>query len=222
MKHTPGRWHIMLVLLLIATHVRPAEGLTPMWDERLLPPGRVRQHYNPQRNRERWARRWAKWQRRRSRVSRAARRRHRTRILRQILHASPSGVLIEEWKQQGRPKPLPTGATTEKQSPITESSGSPDPLADLRQARGWIDHMDERALWAMLIRIRWPHGPECPHCGERDPQYLKLIDADYRNGLGRWCCRVCAEAGDPGEGGTFTPLTGTLLDGCASMCALCG
>jgi transposase-like protein len=40
-----------------------------------------------------------------------------------------------------------------------------------------------------------------------------LIDADYRGGLGRWCCQVCAEAGDPGEGGTFTPLTGTILDG---------
>jgi len=62
----------------------------------------------------------------------------------------------------------------------------------------------------MLIRVRWPHGPRCPHCGEQDPQ---LLDADYRGGLGRWRCRVCAEAGDPGEGGTFTPLTGTILDG---------
>jgi hypothetical protein len=24
---------------------------------------------------------------------------------------------------------------------------------------------------------------------------------------------VCAEAGDPGEGGTFTPLSGTILEG---------
>ena len=55
----------------------------------------------------------------------------------------------------------------------------------------------------MLVRVRWPHGPACPHCGERDPQYLKLIDADYRGGLGRWRCQVCAEAGDPGEGGTL-------------------
>ncbi|MFQ6100333.1 MAG: transposase [Anaerolineae bacterium] len=73
--------------------------------------------------------------------------------------------------------------------------------------------MDERELWAMLVRIRWPKGAVCPHCGERDPQYLTLIGPDYRGGLGRWCCRVCAEAGDPGEGGTFTPLTGTILDG---------
>lgn len=88
-----------------------------------------------------------------------------------------------------------------------------DPLADLRQARGWVDHLNERDLWAILIRVRWPRGPRCPHCGERDPQYVQLIDEDYRGGLGRWQCRVSAEAGDPGEGGTFTPLTGTILDG---------
>jgi len=40
-----------------------------------------------------------------------------------------------------------------------------------------------------------------------------LIDADYGGGLGRWCCQVCAEVGGPGEGGTFTPLTGTILEG---------
>jgi hypothetical protein len=101
----------------------------------------------------------------------------------------------------------------EKPSPTAETPGEPDPLADLRQARGWIDHMDERQLWEMLIRIRWPQGPQCAHCGERDPQYVKLVDADYHGGLGRWGCQVCAEAGDPGEGGTFTPLTGTFLDG---------
>jgi transposase-like protein len=30
----------------------------------------------------------------------------------------------------------------------------------------------------------------------------------------RYRCLVCALAGDPGEGGTFTDLTGTLFDGC--------
>jgi transposase-like protein len=97
--------------------------------------------------------------------------------------------------------------------PTETNQADTDPLADLRQARGWIDQMDERALWAMLIRVRWPHGAQCPHCGEDDPQYVRLLDPDYRGGLGRWGCQVCAEAGDPGEGGTFTPLTGTLLDG---------
>jgi transposase-like protein len=64
-----------------------------------------------------------------------------------------------------------------------------------------------------LIQVRWSHGPVCPHCGECDPGYVQVLDPDYRGGLGRWRCRVCAEAGDPGEGGTFTPLTGTLFDG---------
>jgi len=93
------------------------------------------------------------------------------------------------------------------------ASQLPDPLADLRANRGWIDQIEEQRLWEVLIRVRWPHGPCCPHCGEDDPQYLKCIDPDYRGGLGRWQCQVCAQAGDPGEGGTFTPLTGTLFGG---------
>jgi transposase-like protein len=88
-----------------------------------------------------------------------------------------------------------------------------DPLADLRERRGLIDLIDERTLWDMLVRVLWPDGAKCPHCGETDPRYVKEIDPAYRNGLGRWRCRVCAEAGDPGDGGTFTPLTGTALHG---------
>jgi hypothetical protein len=65
----------------------------------------------------------------------------------------------------------------------------------------------------MLRQVRWPQGPACPCCGERAPRYVQLLDEDYRNGLGRWRCRVCAAVGDPGQGGTFTPLTGTLLAG---------
>jgi len=89
----------------------------------------------------------------------------------------------------------------------------PDPLAELRQQRGWIDQMSERQVWALLRRVRWPDEPVCPCCQEQDPRYVELLDPDYRHGLGRWRCRVCAEAGDAGEGGTFTPLTGTLLEG---------
>jgi transposase-like protein len=73
--------------------------------------------------------------------------------------------------------------------------------------------MSERELWALLRRVRWPHGRVCPHCGEGDQQYVKVFDPDYRQGLGRYRCQVCAEAGDPGQGGTFTPLTGSLLAG---------
>jgi len=213
MKHTSSLWHIILVLLLIVTFAQPAACHTPVWDERLVPPRHVRQHYNPRKNRQRWLRRWAKRQRQQPRASRAVRRRRRTRILRQILNAGPNPIPIGQCKQQRSSTSFPAARKMEKPSSMIQSAGEADPLADLRQVRGWIDRIDERGLWAMLIRVRWPHGPECPHCGERDPQYLDLIDADYRGGLGRWCCQVCAEAGDPGEGGTFTPLSGTILDG---------
>jgi transposase-like protein len=110
-------------------------------------------------------------------------------------------------------KPLPVSTTMNERSLTNTDIEETDPLAELRQSRGWVDHMDERELWAMLRKVRWPHGPECPCCGEDDPRYLKMLDANYRGGLGRWQCQVCAGAGDPGEGGTFTPLTGTILDG---------
>ena len=211
MKHTPSLWYIILVLLVVVTYVWLAEWHTPVWDERLVPSGGVRQHSNPRKNRRRWLRRWAKRRRQQPRQSRAARRRRRTRILQQILNTGPSPIPLGQWKRRHSLTSLP--AKIEKPSPMARRAGEADPLADLRQARGWIDHIEERELWAMLIRVRWPHGPECPDCGERDPRYLKLIDADYRGGLGRWSCQVCTEAGDPGEGGTFTPLTGTILDG---------
>ena len=130
--------------------------------------------------------------------------------MRQILQANPPAVFIVPPNKPASPV---ARAANSRREPIADTVDEADPLADLRQTRGWIDHIDERDLWAMLIRVRWPHGPRCPHCGEQDPQYVQVLDADYRGGLGRWRCRVCAEAGDPGEGGTFTPLTGTILDG---------
>jgi len=27
---------------------------------------------------------------------------------------------------------------------------------------------DEAAAWELLESLRWPNGPECPHCGETD------------------------------------------------------
>ena len=133
-------------------------------------------------------------------------------MLRQILNTAPS-TLAEQRRPPSGLAALSTSATRERPLPVPEAADEADPLAELRQARGWVDQMDERQLWGMLTRIRWPYGPRCPHCGEQDPHYLRLIDPDYRGGLGRWLCLVCAEAGDPGEGGTFTPLSGTILDG---------
>lgn len=216
MRHTPGLWHIVLVLLLIVTYTRPAERQPPVWDERLVPPGRTRQGHNPRRNRERWSRRLARQRCRQAAAHRAIRRRQRRRILRRLVRTEVGSVFREQDPQRAAQAYLSTLARRrrpERLLPAIGGTEEADPLAELRQGRGWIDHVDEQSLWAMLIRVRWPHGPQCPHCSEDDPQYLTPIDPDYRGGLGRWCCEVCAGAGDPGEGGTFTPLTNTLLDG---------
>jgi len=82
----------------------------------------------------------------------------------------------------------------------------------LRQGRGWIDYVPEAELWERLRRVRWVNGLRCPHCGET--ACLEVIDRHYRGGLYRYRCLVCYLAGDRGEGGTFTDLTGTLFDGC--------
>ena len=213
MKHAPGLWHIMLVFVLLITLVQPTEPLLPIWDTRLAARIHVRQHYNPRRNRQRWLRRWTKRRRQQPRPRCVTRRRRRARIVGQVLNTGPTPIPGGQRKPQPSSTSPPVTTTTPKPSLMTDTAAGADPLAQLRQARGWIDHIEERELWAMLIRVRWPYGPKCPDCGEEDPQYLKLIDADYRGGLGRWQCQVCAEAGDPNEGGTFTPLTGTIFDG---------
>ena len=201
MKRTPGQGHIIVAILLIVT-LAQADHLMPIWDLSLMPLGRTRQRYNPRRNRERWKRRLAHRRRRQPLRKRERKRRRRKQASPGI--APQQTVIVPLWRQR---------RTSQKSTPPRQRTVSEDPLADLRQKRGMIDFVDERTLWAIVIRILWPAGPVCPHCGERDPLYLTEIDPDYRNGLGRWQCRVCAEAGDPGEGGTFTPLTGSVLHG---------
>jgi transposase-like protein len=133
--------------------------------------------------------------------------------LRQLLAAECDPVGAEQERQR-RIRAIQSWGRKRKKKPEGKAAIEvADPLAGLRRGRGWIDYVDEGELWQMLIRVRWPSGPACPCCGEEESQYLKLVDPDYRGGLGRWQCQVCAEAGDPGEGGTFTPLTGTLLAG---------
>jgi transposase-like protein len=213
MKRTPGLWHIVLAFALIVMYIQPVKRPVEIWDKRLLPPRRIRQRRNPRRNRERWARRLARQQRRHPPVRKAERRRRHRQALRHILEAERNPALIEQRRRRSI-RVIQSWGRKRKKKPIAKTAiEAADPLATLRAGRGWIDHVDERKLWEMLIQVRWPNGPVCPCCGEWEAQYLKLIDPDYRGGLGRWRCQVCAEAGDPGEGGTFTPLSGTLLDG---------
>lgn len=203
MKRTPGLWSIVLAILLIVM-LSHADRPVLMWDARLMPPGRIRQRRNPRRNRERWARRLAY-----RRCRQPARKRERKRAVKRLV--SPAVVL--EYRGRAAVCPSSKCQTPQKATETVRPVAAEDPLADLRQSRGLVDFVNERTLWEMLVRIVWPDGPVCPHCGETDVRYLKEIDPHYRGGLGRWRCRVCAEAGDPGEGGTFTPLTGTILDG---------
>ena len=204
MKRTPGPWTIVLAILLIVT-LSPTDQQMLMWDVGLMPLGRTRQHRNPRRNRERWARRLGAWRRRRPLAPKRKRRMKRPVRPRVIwAHHRQTPAHFRAVSKRRAPQKVPASP----QRMATE-----DPLADLRQGRGLIDLIEERTLWAMLRRIVWPNGPVCPHCGEKELDYLKEINPDYRGGLGRWQCRVCAEAGDPGQGGTFTPLTGTVLAG---------
>ena len=202
MKRTPGLEHMILAILLIVTRTH-GDALMPIWDPALLPPGRVRRHYNPRRNRERWQRRLA--HRRRREPLRKRERKGRTR--------RPAGPRVAHRQQTGVPLSRRRRTPPKQTPPRRRAAVDDDPLADLREGRGLIDLIDERTLWKTLVRILWPDGATCPHCGETDPRYVKEIDPTYRNGLGRWRCRVCDEAGDPGDGGTFTPLTGTVLHG---------
>src|SRR5512147_1358575 len=130
MKHTPSLKAILLVLVLLVI-VKQVSRSVAMWDERLVPVGRVHQARNSQRNRERWARHWRCWQRQQPQVSRARRRRRRLHLLQQWLKPIPGGTAPaagvgqeKQWSDQPTAEPEP-----------------PDPLADLRQQRGWIDRM---------------------------------------------------------------------------------
>lgn len=210
MFRTPGLAHIILTLALLATFLpqQPTEWHSSVWDERLAPAMRCRQRCNPRRNLERRLRRGARWQR--PGRLRRHHRRGRERVAVSALGLSPASLKWVGHRPMGVPSPQAVSPVAPK---LPAAEPPPDPLADLRQQRGWIDRLSQRELWQVLIRLRWPNGERCPQCGEDDRQYLHVIDPDYRGGLGRWRCDVCAEAGDPGEGGTFTPLTGTLLEG---------
>lgn len=187
------------------------------WDKRLMSERRVRPRRNPARTCARRLRRLA-WQSAPRPVrSRRTRRRGPAEVLRPRL-AIPGRTTVNPpagppaaWPPQ--PPAVPPVEPPAVPPAEPPAAPPPDPLADLRQMRGWIDQLSEAELWELLRRIRWAHGRRCPHCGEDDPRYLEVIDRHYRGGMWRHRCLVCAQAGDPGEGGTFTDLTGTVFEG---------
>lgn len=185
MKHTPSLWTIILALLLVVTLLLLVDQaqFMPVGDEHLVPPGRVRQASNPGKNRQRWLRRWAKWQWQRSQAPRTRRCRHRRPTSSPGLSAHRSSSANGVWSGQGGLASRPIGHSQQAQQVAATSSGPTDPLAELRQKRGMVDHVPERELWAMLVRVRWPDGPVCPYCGERDGRYLEILDEGYLVGV---------------------------------------
>ncbi len=193
------------------------------WHPSLLPPPRTRQHFNPTANRKRWLARYRRWLRRQPPLSRRQCRRRQEKVLQVLLGGTPPPPTPLSRPaavppppstpgEAGPPPAKPVPPPPPPNPPAGETKA--DPLAHLRKGRGWIERVPEAELWALLRQVRWANGLCCPHCGERDPAYLEVIDRHYRGGMYRYRCRVCHEAGDPGEGGTFTDLTDTMFDGC--------
>lgn len=52
---------------------------------------------------------------------------------------------------------------------------------------------DENKARLYLERIRWPHGPVCPHCGSNDDHYSLKGKEDSKTSVrqGVWKCRKC-------------------------------
>lgn len=182
------------------------------WHPDLVPAPHTRQHRNPAQNRKRWQRRYRRWQRQHRPLSQRQRRRHQRAVLRHLLGVAPSQGVAP------LPLPNPVPATPAPTLPLSQPTAlppaAPDPLAHLRQGRGWIDRLPEAELWDLLRQVRWANGLRCPHCGETAPTCLEVIDPHYRGGMYRYRCLACALASDSGQGGTFTDLSGTLFDGC--------
>jgi hypothetical protein len=151
MKPTFRQKAILLVLVLLVM-IGQVSNPVVVWDERLVPVGRVRQARNFKRNQARWAKRWRRWQRQQPRARRASRRRRRLDLVQYLLRPSQAGP-----GGTGRSPIQPREPEARREPPVHP----PDPLADLRQQRGWIDRMSERELWALLGRVRWPHGAVC-------------------------------------------------------------
>lgn len=152
-----------------------------------------------------------RWLRRRQQRSNGRSRRRQHRRSRMVHPVAQS-----RWRPGTQAQTTPPKANgSQHRKGFCRTADRPDPLAALRGQRDWIDRVPEAELWQVLRQIRWAGGnPGCPHCGEDDPAHLEIIDRSYRGGLYRYRCLLCHLAGDPGEGGTFTDLTGTLFEGC--------
>ena len=70
---------------------------------------------------------------------------------------------------------------------------------------------DEAAAWELMESLRWPSGPECPHCGAVDnATFLKPRDGQRTTSAGNvsfrrtWKCRECHKK--------FSVLVGSIFE----------
>lgn len=70
---------------------------------------------------------------------------------------------------------------------------------------------DEAAAWELVERMRWPDGPICPHCGDRNRAYfLKPRNGTRTTRTGKatyrrlWKCKACRRQ--------FSVLVGTIFE----------
>lgn len=149
MKPTPSLWLIIPAVALLFSVCFCPTAWMPIWHEELFFPSSCHRASNPGKNAVRRNRRWQRWQRRFPRQASKGGRKRR---------AEPTHAL---------PQPVFGNAKCAKQSLLPDVVvPPPDPLAELRNCRDWINQVDYRQLSAVIQKVRWPQGPVCPVCGE--------------------------------------------------------
>ena len=130
MKPTPSLWLIIPAVALLFSACFCPTARMPIWHVELFFPSRCHRASNPGKNAMRRNRRWLQWQRRFPRQ--ASKRRSTERI-------------------NALPQPAFGNARRARRSLLPEVVvPPPDPLAELRNCRGWIAQVDYRQLSAVF------------------------------------------------------------------------
>jgi transposase-like protein len=98
-------------------------------------------------------------------------------------------------------------ATAEKTAyPLKQSVPDPRPGGELTLLAVMQRFSTEDKGRAYIEQIRWPDGPVCPHCGNRDQAKVYAITANAAKKV-RAGLRKCGECGDQ-----FTVTVGTVME----------
>jgi hypothetical protein len=77
----------------------------------------------------------------------------------------------------------------------------PKPVPQMTIAQFEAAFPDEEACKAYLMKRRWPHGPQCPRCG--NDKVFAVGSMPFK-----WQCYVCT----PGSGYRFSVIAGTIFE----------